>query len=65
MATARAYGVSATRGLIGLGCARGDANELPRRRLPAHDQHEPVEEHICLGDAGPALRLLRDRRFQQ
>ena len=53
------------RGLIGLCCAGGDANELPGRGQPAHDQHEPVEEHIGFGDAAAALRLLHDRRFQQ
>ena len=36
------------RGLIRLGRARREANELPRRRQPAHDQHEAVEEHVGL-----------------
>jgi hypothetical protein len=61
----RVWRLGDARGFIGLGCARGDTNELPGRREAPHDQHEPVEEHVGLGDAGPALCLLRDRRFQQ
>ncbi len=52
-------------GGIAFRCAGGDADKLPRRRQPAHNQDEAVKKNVGLACRSGCWRFLRRRRIEK